>query len=459
MSRCDLDAIQLQLKTAIQSHQFLVTKMKSDPQNADLRKQLHDLQREITVLSEKQKVIVQNLRKELVTRQQSTPIAPPVSKSEADVQSCVSTRLQPIQPKPPTVQVSAVVTPVSIPTNLVKKEEVCPVKREDSCPVKLEGDNTTPNQSTNQNSPSPRSTSPPIRVPQYPLHRPSIIPQGKPVSNKGLSFSSSLSRRPSDSDLRDIRKTVEKKQISPEEKEKLAYMAVLELVTQETLKEMQSRKHERKRRTTANPMYNFEPEIHRRRPTSLVLNNLPGMKRPRGRPPKHARSPSNSHPGTPDSNDSGGGFRNGMFKNGFEDVHEDLCAVCGQSGQLLLCDTCSKVYHLQCLDPPLPCVPDGRWSCPKCQASGRSNAWTSETLAMVHSFIANKAAKEEERKKLHKKSLELNNEVVLLESKKKQLGEALIQQRQKHEELMETNRHNQQSVENYKNFIKVIQSS
>ncbi|XP_033753644.1 PHD finger protein 21A-like isoform X2 [Pecten maximus] len=407
MSRCDLDAIQLQLKTAIQSHQFLVTKMKSDPQNADLRKQLHDLQREITVLSEKQKVIVQNLRKELVTRQQPTP-APPVSKPEA--QPCVPARLQPIQPKPATVQVSPVVAPVTMPTNIVKREEACSVKLEEPCQVKVEGGNVTPNPPANQSSLSPRSTSPPIRVPQYPLHRPSILPQGKPVGSKGMGFTSSLSRRPSDSDLRDIRKTVERKQISPEEKEKLAYMAVLELVTQETLKEMQSRKHERKRRTTANPMYNFEPEIHRRRPTSLVLNSLPGMKRPRGRPPKHARSPSNSHPGTPDSTDSGGGFRNGMFKNGFE-------------------------------------------------ATGRSNTWTSETLAMVHSFIANKAAKEEERKKLHKKSLELNNEVVLLESKTKQLGEALMQQRQKREELMETNRHNQQSVENYKNFIKVIQSS
>lgn len=445
MSRCDLDAIQLQLKTAIQSHQFLVTKMKSDPQNADLRKQLHDLQREITVLSEKQKVIVQNLRKELVTRQQPTPA---VSKP----QPCVPTRPQPIQPKPASTPVSPAVAPVTMPTNLIKREEACPVKQEDAlCPVKIEGGDVTPNTVASQIS--PRSTSPPIRVPQYPLHRPSILPQGKSVGSKA--FTSSLSRRPSDSDLRDIRKTVEKKQISSEEKEKLAYMAVLELVTQETLKEMQSRKHERKRRTTANPMYNFEPEIHRRRPTSLVLNNLQVMKRPRGRPPKHARSPSNSHPGTPDSNDSGGR----ISKNGFEDIHDDLCAVCGQSGQLLLCDTCSKVYHLQCLDPPLPCVPDGRWSCAKCQATGRSNTWTSETLAIVHSFIANKAAKEEERKKLHKKSLELSNEMVLLESKTKQLGEALLQQRQKREELMETNRQNQQSVENYKNFIKVIQSS
>lgn len=51
----------------------------------------------------------------------------------------------------------------------------------------------------------------------------------------------------------------------------------------------------------------------------------------------------------------------------FQDVHDDFCGVCNQSGQLLLCDTCSKVYHLQCLDPPLSAIPEGRWSCPKCQ--------------------------------------------------------------------------------------------
>jgi len=50
-------------------------------------------------------------------------------------------------------------------------------------------------------------------------------------------------------------------------------------------------------------------------------------------------------------------------------VREDCCTVCHRSGELLMCDVCSLVYHLQCLDPPLVTVPQGFWSCLKCQVS------------------------------------------------------------------------------------------
>jgi len=49
------------------------------------------------------------------------------------------------------------------------------------------------------------------------------------------------------------------------------------------------------------------------------------------------------------------------------EMREDSCSVCRRSGELLMCDVCSLVYHLQCLDPPLNAVPVGLWSCPKCQ--------------------------------------------------------------------------------------------
>lgn len=49
------------------------------------------------------------------------------------------------------------------------------------------------------------------------------------------------------------------------------------------------------------------------------------------------------------------------------DIHEDFCSVCRKSGQLLMCDTCSRVYHLDCLDPPLKTIPKGMWICPRCQ--------------------------------------------------------------------------------------------
>eukprot|EP01018_Ginkgo_biloba_P007663 Gb_18673 [translate_table: standard] len=48
------------------------------------------------------------------------------------------------------------------------------------------------------------------------------------------------------------------------------------------------------------------------------------------------------------------------------DTSDDSCHACGGSGKLLCCDTCTAVYHLKCLLPPLKVVPRGKWSCPQC---------------------------------------------------------------------------------------------
>lgn len=51
-----------------------------------------------------------------------------------------------------------------------------------------------------------------------------------------------------------------------------------------------------------------------------------------------------------------------------EPLHNSVCDVCGEGGDILLCDTCTCSWHLTCLDPPLDEVPEGFWSCPKCEA-------------------------------------------------------------------------------------------
>jgi len=47
--------------------------------------------------------------------------------------------------------------------------------------------------------------------------------------------------------------------------------------------------------------------------------------------------------------------------------HNSVCDVCAEGGDILLCDTCTLSWHLTCLDPPLDEVPEGEWSCPKCE--------------------------------------------------------------------------------------------
>ncbi|MEE6468929.1 hypothetical protein FKM82_008427 [Ascaphus truei] len=54
------------------------------------------------------------------------------------------------------------------------------------------------------------------------------------------------------------------------------------------------------------------------------------------------------------------------------------CKVCrkkGEDDKLILCDECSKGFHLFCLRPVLFHIPDGEWLCPACQpATARRNS-------------------------------------------------------------------------------------
>uniref|UniRef100_A0A8C5S3C0 Chromodomain helicase DNA binding protein 3 n=1 Tax=Laticauda laticaudata TaxID=8630 RepID=A0A8C5S3C0_LATLA len=50
--------------------------------------------------------------------------------------------------------------------------------------------------------------------------------------------------------------------------------------------------------------------------------------------------------------------------------HQDYCEVCQQGGEIILCDSCPRAYHLVCLDPELDKAPQGKWSCPHCEKEG-----------------------------------------------------------------------------------------
>lgn len=57
-------------------------------------------------------------------------------------------------------------------------------------------------------------------------------------------------------------------------------------------------------------------------------------------------------------------------ENGYETDHQDYCEVCQQGGEIILCDTCPRAYHLVCLEPELEEAPEGKWSCPHCEGEG-----------------------------------------------------------------------------------------
>lgn len=48
--------------------------------------------------------------------------------------------------------------------------------------------------------------------------------------------------------------------------------------------------------------------------------------------------------------------------------YDDHCRVCHRLGNLLCCETCPAVYHLECVDPPLEDVPSEDWQCNICKS-------------------------------------------------------------------------------------------
>ncbi|XP_027891635.1 PHD finger protein 21A isoform X2 [Xiphophorus couchianus] len=599
-SMMELQTLQEALKVEIQIHQKLVAQMKQDPQNADLKKQLHELQAKITALSEKQKKVVEQLRKELLVKQEPEPklqlqvqAAPvggdlkptnllqsqqitgglqqtltvtPVLTAKTLVLKAAATPTLPgaiLSQRPPTVAMvtTAITKPdsQSVPINL---QVASRLTNQSSEPVRLVSKNAVVLQATTTSSsaqpirvpqfvPPPRLTPRPTFQPQVrprlamptnvpiapappppmmaapqllqrpvmlatklatslpsaaPIHQVRIV-NGQPCGKTGAApltgivittpvtatptrlaspaslpvppppappiqissliaepklfispnlnlLSSPSSSSSSSSSQQTVKlETAEQKaavslpssstpSLSPpprpkkeENPEKLAFMVSLGLVTHDHLEEIQSKRQERKRRTTANPVYSgavFEPE--RKKSAVSYLNS-----------PLHQGTRKRANE---DSLSKG-------------DIHEDFCTVCRRSGQLLMCDTCSRVYHLDCLDPPLKTIPKGMWICPKCQdqilKKEEAIPWPG-TLAIVHSYIAYKEAKEEEKQKLMKWSSELKLEREQLEQRVKQLSNSITKCMETKNTILARQKEMQLSLDKVKHLIRLIQA-
>ncbi|XP_067413732.1 PHD finger protein 21A isoform X2 [Emydura macquarii macquarii] len=576
----ELQTLQEALKVEIQVHQKLVAQMKQDPQNADLKKQLHELQAKITALSEKQKRVVEQLRKNLIVKQEQPDNKfqiQPLTQSENKLQTPQQQPLQQLQqhhhhqqqstaPSPnligsqKTVTTASMITTKTLPLVLKAATATMPASVVGQRPtiamvtainsqkavLSTDAQNTPVNLQTTNKVTGPgaeavqivakntvtlqvQATPQPIKVPQFIppprlTPRPNFLPQvrPKPVAQNNIPIAPApppmlaapqLIQRPvmlttkftptslptSQNSIHPVRvvngqtatiaktfpmaqltsiviaapgtrltgpqtlqiskpnlekqtikphveaeeKQTESRTITPpaapkpkreENPQKLAFMVSLGLVTHDHLEEIQSKRQERKRRTTANPVYSgavFEPE--RKKSAVTYLN-------------------STMHPGTRKR------ANEDHWPKG--DIHEDFCSVCRKSGQLLMCDTCSRVYHLDCLDPPLKTIPKGMWICPKCQdqmlKKEEAIPWPG-TLAIVHSYIAYKAAKEEEKQKLLKWSSDLKQEREQLEQKVKQLSNSITKCMEMKNTILAKQKEMHSSLEKVKQLIRLIQ--
>lgn len=83
----------------------------------------------------------------------------------------------------------------------------------------------------------------------------------------------------------------------------------------------------------------------------------------------------------------------------------DYCAICDDGGDLIVCDSCDRAHHLDCLDPPLKRIPEGDWLCPRCRSSYVSNCNTSH--AWSPSCVAGSGTRRRERPRLPRNDAEI----------------------------------------------------
>uniref|UniRef100_G3TX79 PHD finger protein 21B n=1 Tax=Loxodonta africana TaxID=9785 RepID=G3TX79_LOXAF len=215
--------------------------------------------------------------------------------------------------------------------------------------------------------------------------------------------SSGEPRPPTEEPSQGAQATKKKKEDRPpgqENPEKIAFMVALGLVTTEHLEEIQSKRQERKRRSTANPAYSGLLETERKRLASNYLNNPLFLT---------ARVLA-------------------VFLFQSEITHDEHCVACKRGANLQPCGTCPGAYHLSCLDPPLKTAPKGVWVCPQCQQKALKKdegvPWTG-MLAIVHSYVTHKTVKEEEKQKLLQRGSKLQSEHQQLEERDRRLASAV----------------------------------
>ena len=63
--------------------------------------------------------------------------------------------------------------------------------------------------------------------------------------------------------------------------------------------------------------------------------------------------------------------------------HNEICEACGDGGELVCCDHCNLVYHLDCVPRPETkrrgakarvAIADGPWACPLCAGEAKTVA-------------------------------------------------------------------------------------
>lgn len=411
--------------------------MRIDPQNTTLQKQLHDLQAEIMALSDKQKQVVQQLRSELEKKQNSA-----VLKLSHGAQILPRAVLNAGTVKLQGSLKGGSGVPVLLPhlvvvpgTNLVSPGHLSGVRPPDQQaplvpPIRVPQYPPQPQRAAHLPVPttSPAVVGPPtVRAPKTCVTL--LVAANSSSSNNSnpvgaaASAASTVAATPSvpivTTSVTGCRPVVAPR-MAKEDHRKLQLMSALGLMTREALSELQNRRGERKRRTTANPHFS-NAALEEKRRNALLLGDLgPHRTRPRGRPRLGSSTP-----------DSPEGSSNDVTANGH-------------------CSPLPAVEVRGIKKEEVSSVPNGD----PVEDEERSVA-----LGWVSDYALLKSAKAEEKQKLLKRSLELKTERMQLEEKKQHLSEIIANQQKRRVELQTALQKVQSSLEKFEQVVRLFKDA
>ena len=103
-----------------------------------------------------------------------------------------------------------------------------------------------------------------------------------------------------------------------------------------------------------------------------------------------------------------------LKRNENKKLNRELCSICRDGGNLLLCDNCPRSFHIECLKIKEENIPEGKWYCPICAPKIQKKLEKTQSMSKIPED------KEKERKRLIK-----NEKRRLWRLKKKEQLEAI----------------------------------
>ncbi|XP_072377008.1 PHD finger protein 21A-like isoform X1 [Diabrotica undecimpunctata] len=285
--------------------------------------------------------------------------------------------------------------------------------------------------------------------------------------------------------------------VEPQDITQIEFLNYFSLATHEAYKEMQNKRAERKRRSTANPHFlygnkgwDFLTNNKRKRNAFLMSPVSPphtrqSIKRKQERisPPLPnttsviSSTPSKSPVKSEQNGNASSTLTNSQFNSfpiipnlpsglsiervsptGSLSPDNKTCVTCKQSGALTLCEVCGNSFHISCHNRPLTHTPR---QCPKCivketRTVGSLNVPSYMTVSCF--TPAQMSEKLDQKKQLEEIKQSLAAELTQLQDRHSQLTISLKDQKTQQDQLLMTQHSTQDKIKQILSFIEKVKN-